>query len=349
MFKKISSEEIVDFSKNLAVMLKSGITINEALATLSDQASSRKLQEILKNVKKDVEMGTSLADAFAKEEKIFGKVFIVFLRAGEASGNLEKNLAFLADWMEHNNDLRKSINSATLYPKIVFSATLILGGGLAVFILPRLVPLFQQLNVQLPLFTRILMAIAFFLQKFWLVVLICLIALLIFFIFINKIRLIKRFFHSLYLKTPFIGKLLIEYQLALLSQIFSVLLRSGLTISESLDIAAEIPTNILYQESIGNCKKRVVRGTVFSETLKDYPQLYPKNMINILNTAERSGTLEESFFYLADFYSKEVNNRTKRLPVIIEPILLIFIGLALGFVALAIIMPIYQITKGFGH
>ncbi|MBU2263498.1 type II secretion system F family protein [Patescibacteria group bacterium] len=349
MLKSVSARQIIDFSKNLSVMLKSGITIDEALGLLIDQSKSRKFRNIVQQVKKDVEMGTSLGNAFGKHEDVFGRIFLVFLRAGEKSGTMETNLTFLADWMERNNDLKRDVNAATLYPKIVLTATFLLGGGLAVFILPRLSVLFSQLDIQLPIFTRILLAISLFVQQYWLVVLLAIIALILAFIFINKLKPVRRIFHWLYLRMPFVGEMLVDYQLALLSQLFHILLKSGLSINESLEIASEAPNNILYQESVENSRKRVIKGTAFSKALQDYPELYPKNMLSIIITGEKSGTLEDSFSYLAEFYSKEVNIKTKKLPTVIEPALLIIIGLILGFVAISIIMPIYQITRGFGQ
>ena len=349
IFNKISSQEKVDFTKNLAVMLKSGITINEALASLADQTKSGAFKKIIYKVKSELEMGTSLSESFAKEEKTFGKVFISLLKAGEASGTLEENLSFLADWLERNNDLRQEINAAMLYPKFVLAATFLLGGGLSVYILPNLVPLFDQLRVELPLPTKILLAFSLFISKFWSLVLIGIVGLIIAFILLNRLTSIRRFFHLFYIQMPFIGGLMTDYQIALISQLFFTLFKSGLSISETLGITGEAATNIHYQESIEKIKNRVGRGTTFSQALQDYPKLYPKNFINIVATGEKSGTLDTSFGYLSEFYSKEVRNKTKKLPTIIEPALLVFIALMDGFVALSIIMPIYDLTSGLSR
>lgn len=346
MFDAISSQERVDFAKSLAVMLKSGITINEALAALADQAKSKAFRKILLNIKNEVEMGTSLSEAFKKEEKIFGKIFISLIRAGETSGTLDENLFFLAQWLERSNDLNNEISTATLYPKIIFSATFFMGGSLAVFILPKLLPLFKQLKVELPLATRMLLYFSLFVQKFWAETLLAIFGLIIFFNLINRVRAVKSFFHLIYIRLPLFGNLMRDYQLALFCQVLFTLLKSGLPISESLDITAEAVTNVRYRETVEKIKKRVISGVHLSEAMKDYRNFYPPNLINIIAVGERSGNLENSFLYLAEFYSKEVAHKTKKLPTIIEPVLLIFIGLSVGFVALSIIMPIYQLTQG---
>lgn len=348
-FNKISSQERVDFTKNLAVMLKSGIAINEALASLEDQTKSKAFSKVIYKVKSEIEMGTSLSESFAKEEKVFGRVFISLLKAGEASGTLENNLSFLSDWLERDNDLRQEIKAATLYPKFVFSATFVLGGGLSVYILPKLVPLFDQLRVKLPFATRALLAFSVFVEKFWFLALAGIIGIIVGFVFLNKIKSVKRIFHLLYIRMPFIADLMVSYQLALISQLFSTLFKSGLSISETLGITGEAATNIHYQESIKKIRDRVGSGTTFSEAMSDFPKLYPKSFVNIAATGEKSGTLDNSFAYLSEFYSKEVKNKTKKLPTIIEPALLIFIALMVGFVAISIIMPIYELTRGLSQ
>jgi len=348
-FNNISPQERVDFAKNLAVMLKSGIPINEAMGSLASGVKSEKLRNVLNKVKSEIEMGTSLSRAFAREEKSFGGVFINLIRAGESSGTLDENLSFLADWLERNNDLKKEISAAMLYPKIIFVATFILAGGLAVFILPRIVPLFEQLHVELPLATRILLAFSLFIEKFWFWVALLILGIVVGLVLLIRITAVRRFVHFIYLNAPFLGKLAVDYQLALVSQLFSTLFRSGISIYESLDIVSKAATNIHYQESIEKLKERISRGTALADAMRDYPKLYPPSFVNIVAVGERSGSLGNSFVYLAEFYSKEMSNNAKRLPTVIEPLLLIFIGLIVGFVAISIITPIYELTRGLGQ
>jgi len=349
LFTNITSQERVDFTKNLAVMLKSGVTINESLNVLAEQSKSGAFRRIIQGVQREIEKGIPLSEAFAKEEKVFGAVSIALLRAGEASGTLEENLSFLADWLERNHDLREEINAATLYPKIVLAVALILGGGLAVFILPRLVPLFEQLQVELPLPTRILLASSVFIQQYWFLVLAIGIAAIIIFILLNRLRPVRRFLHLLYIKTPFLGSLLVDYQLALISQLLSTLLRSGLPIRESINITAGAATNLRYAESVRRIRERVEKGTTLSSAMQAYPQLYPKSMVSIIATGEKSGALDDSFVYLTEYYSKQVQHKTKKLPLTLEPILLVLIALVVGFVAISIIMPIYELTGSIGR
>jgi len=346
---KISSQEQVDFANNLAIMLKSGIAINEALGSLAEQAKSKRFKQIAQRIKGKAEKGISLSEAFSEEKGAFGGVFVSLIKAGEASGTLEDNLSFVADWLERNNDLKREMSAAMLYPKIVLAATFLLGGGLTVFILPRLAPLFQNLRVELPITTRILMAVSLFIQEFWLAVFLGIAGIIIAFTLLNRIYAVKRFLHLIYIKTPFLGNLMIDYELALISKLLSTLFRSGVSMSESLSVTSEAVLNLRYRESIAKMREKVLSGITLCAAMEEYRGLYPKNFISIVSVGEKSGTIENSFQHLTEFYSKEVSNKTKRLPTVIEPLLLIFIGLIVGFVAMSIIMPIYEITRSFSQ
>lgn len=343
-FSGIKIQERVDFAKNLAIMLHSGIAINDALTSLADQSSSSRFKRILYGVRDDIENGTPLSAAFDKEAKVFGRIFVSMIEAGEQSGTLQGNLQFLADWLSRSADLKREVGSATLYPKLVFGASILLGGGLAVFILPMLVPLFTGLDVELPLITKILLAVSMFIQKFWLVCAVGLVAGLFLFAYISRIPIIRKVLHLWYIRMPFIGSLLRDYQLALVCVLFSSLLKSGLSLNESVAIVSQASTNVHYQMALRKVQQNTEKGTTLSESMAQFQTFFPKIFARIVAVGEQSGTLVNSFEYLADFYTKEVNAQAKKLPTIIEPVLLVFIAGIVGFVALAIIMPIYELT-----
>lgn len=346
MFNKINQQEIVDFTKNLQIMLKGGISINEALQSLSQQTKSKHFRRAIFRAAKDVEMGSSFSSALEKERRIFGDIYISLIKAGEASGTLEDNLRYLNSWLERNNDLKKEISAAFMYPKIVLTIAFLVGGGLATIILPRLVPLFKNLRVELPPITKALIAVSVFLQNYWYAIFLGAALVIVGFILINKIKTVRSFLHAVYLKIPFFGNFISEYQLALISYLLHTLFKSGLAIQESVNIAAEASTNLKYKEAVFSIKERIIMGVSLSEAMRDYPNIFPLNFINIVAVGEKSGALDESFLNLADFYSKEVSDKTKKIPTVIEPILLLIIGVLVLMIALSIILPIYQLTRG---
>lgn len=344
IFQTVSPQERVDFAKNLAVMLKSGISINDALTELSEQSDSRAFSKIISQVQSDVENGTPLSQSFEKQKKHFGSIFVSLIKAGEESGTLQGNLQFLADWLSRSNDLRREVSAATMYPKLVLGAAVLLGGGLAVFILPKLVPLFTSLDVQLPIVTEWLLALSLWVQIYWVQAVFAAIATLVAIIYLNKFYGVRKIFHALYIRIPFIGDMLKNYQRALLTQLFSTLLKSGLSINESVYIVSHAVTNISYKETLEVIHSNVIKGTTLSASMKQYKSFFPNIMVSIVSIGENSGSLAQSFEYLAEFYTKEVSTQAKKLPTVIEPLLLVFIAAIVGFVALAIIMPIYELT-----
>jgi len=344
LFTLISVQERVDFAKNLSIMLRSGIAINEALTSLSQQTRSANFRHIIEKVRNDIENGTPLSVAFRKEVRVFGSIFVSMIKAGEQSGTLQGNLQFLADWLRRSADLKREVSGAMLYPKLVFGASILLGGGLAVFILPMLVPLFNGLDVELPWITKALLWIATFVHLYWMWSIAAVLFVVLFFVYLNRLPWCKYVFHGLYINMPVVGSLLRNYELALITQLFYSLLKSGLSLNESVEIVSEAAGNVHYKKTLARIKQEAEKGTTLSRSMKSYPRLFPILTINILAVGEESGTLTDSFEYLADYYTKEVNAQTKKLPTIIEPLLLVFIAVIVGFVALAIIMPIYELT-----
>ncbi len=348
LFNKVSLEEQIGFAKNLAVLLRGGVTINEAVDSLAGQAKPGLMQKILYRIKSRLEMGVSLASAISEEEGSFGKIFISLVEAGELSGSLAENLEFLSVWLERDSNLRKQINGVMLYPKIVLTAVVLLGGGLTIFILPKLVPMFTSLHVELPLITRIVLAISLFTQQYWLFVLAGAFFLWLTIFLIFKIQKMKFLYHKTLVFSPYIKQFVIGYQLALFSQLMGTLMKSGISIDEALEIAYVGTSNLYYKKVLKEMIDRVNKGISLVNTMQEYKELYPANSISVLAVGENSGTLEESFFKVSDFWTKEIIERTKLLPTIIEPVLLVFIALAVGLIAMSIILPIYKLTGNLG-
>ena len=346
LFKKISTTEKKDFIGALILLIKSGIPINEAFDILYKQTRSPILKKVFGKAKERTEKGTPIYQIF-EDDPNFESAFSSFIKAGEESGTLDQSLKFLVSWLERKQNLEREINSATLYPKIVIIFAVLMGAGLAFFVLPRLTLIFEALNTNLPLTSRILLHSSEFIQKHGLVVLLGIIAIIIIFYFINKIKAVRIFFDKMVLKIPIAGEFVRLHQLTVISQLISVLFGSGLVITKILDITSEAASNYSYKESLENIKKRIVRGDNFSSAINDYPKLYPDIYVNILTTGEATGSFTESFSYLADFFSAKLSEKNKQLPVILEPLILIIIGAFVAFIASAIILPIYQVTQGF--
>ncbi len=345
LFENISIQEKVDLVKNLGLLVKSGKPINESFELLARQAKSPAMKKALQEAKDKSEKGTPLHQIFEKNPN-FGKVFSSFIKAGEESGTLDQNLENLSKWLERNSQLKKDLGSATLYPKIIVTFAVLLGGALAIFVLPQLVPIFGTLDVELPLSTRILLFVSDLMRESGIYVIGGFIGFIVFIYLLMQLRPVKRAYDAIILKTPVMGIILKEYQLTIIAQLINTLFKSGLTINESLEIVSGSVTNIHYQEAIDGIKARVAKGTSFAETMEEYPDFFPDVFLSVVATGEETGSYGDSFGYLAEFFATRVTERTKKLPTVIEPLLLIAIGVFVAFIASAIILPIYEVTQG---
>ncbi len=337
-------QDQINFARDLAILLRSGVTLNESVQLLRTQAKSATMKKLLDEVANDVNRGTPLSTTLEKSSVRLRSVFISMVKAGEVSGTLVNNLLFLADWLERNLQLRQEVKSVTLYPKIVFTAAIMLGTGLAVFILPRLIPVFNGMKIELPLVTRVVLATAVFVKEYSIWIIFGVLVLFALFMTISKIKSTRRILQRIYLATPFFGSLVRAYELALYSQLMHVLLKSGLTINEAFEIASTESANVPFQDSFYYVKERLIKGVSLSDSISDFPKLYPGNFISIITVGEKTGTIEGSFESLAIYYNKEINTKTRNLPTVLEPILLIAIGIIVGVIALSIILPIYTLS-----
>jgi len=334
------------FTKHLGMMIKTGLPLRESVFEIREQTGSRKFKKILDDVISHLDNGESLADSLSKHPAAFDELFVNLIKAGEASGTLEENLKYLILQLEKNHDLKKKIKAALLYPILILSSTFVLVGVLAIYILPKLIPLFESFEIELPLPTRILLWALKVAQNYGLGIFILVLFFIFIFIFISRFRTVKKINHIIILRLPVMGKLNRNVNLAYFSRTLGTLIKSGIPIIEALNITANTLSNIIYQEQLKKSISRVQHGEEIASYLKTKPKLFPPVFSRMISIGEKTGKLDDSLLYLAKFYEKEVDDTARNFSTILEPLLLIFIGLIIGFIAVSIIMPIYQITHG---
>ncbi|MBT4850317.1 type II secretion system F family protein [Candidatus Parcubacteria bacterium] len=347
VFGKLKLLEKVMFAKHLSVMIQAGLSIDKALKVLADSGSplmSKKLNQILVDVRK----GHTLSDSLAKHKKDFDRLFVNMVAVGEKGGNLAKNLQLLSIQQRKSYELKSKIKSASVYPTLVIVAVVGLMIVISAVVLPKIVNFFTTLSVELPMTTKVFIVVASFMGDNWRWVLLGIIGLVILFRALLAIRQSRLVLHTVFLKLPITGKIVRNMNLALFCRTLGSLLDSGITIDKSLHIVSETVTSDVYRREIDIIYHKVLKGTALSDCLsKEY--YFPSIVRSMTQVGENSGKLGESLSYLSDFYESEVDHSTKNLSTALEPALLIFIGLIVGFVAMAIINPIYGLTSGVGR
>jgi type IV pilus assembly protein PilC len=332
------------FVKHLAMMIKTGLPLREAIVEIKEQTRSKKFKKVLDDIISQVDNGKSLADSLSRHPAVFDELFVNLIKAGEASGTLEDNLKYLALQLEKAHDLGKKIKAALLYPALILISTFGLVAALALFIMPKLIPLFESFDIELPLPTRILLWLIRIIQNYSLFVIFWVLFLALVFIFISRLRSVKTINHRIILKLPLIRKLNKNINLAYFARTLGTLVKSGVPIVEAFNITARTLSNVVYQEQLKKVTLRIQRGEAIATYFRKKPELFPPVFSRMISVGEKTGKLEESLFYLADFYENEVDSITKNISTVLEPFLLIIIGVLIGFIAVSIIMPIYEIT-----
>lgn len=342
-FGRVSLVQKALFAKHLSVALKAGLPIIESLEIARDSTTG-KLKKTLSKVLEAVKSGSSVSKAFNRYPKVFSGLFIGVTSAGEASGTLVENLENISIQLEKEKDLLSKIKGAMLYPIVVLGAAFILGLTMAFLVLPKITPLFEGLKMNLPFTTRALIWFSNFIQNNGLIFFISIVFFVVFLIWLVRQKFSRPITHYLLLKSPVVKKISRNTNIARFCRTLGTLLKSGLTIDQSLEITKNTVGNYYYKKVLEQIVPRIGKGGKLSENLDQFSNLFPIIVTKMIKVGEESGSLEEALFYLADFYEVEVNNATKSLSTIIEPVLLIIIGLVVAFLALSIITPIYEIT-----
>ena len=342
LFAGFSIKELTHFTKRLAFLIRSGVPILESLQLLHKQNRSSARGKILESVVDDVANGRTLSAGLGRYPKIFGNFTINVIRVGEMSGTLSQNLAYLALELEKRNVLKRKVIGALVYPAFITVATISIATLLTVFIFPKVMPIFISLNVKLPFTTRVLLFMSDFLRTYGLYVLGGLIVLgVAYFFALRKSDALRYFVARNILRLPLFGRLVQNYNMTNFSRTLSLLLRSGFNLSESLTVTADSTPNPVFKLECMRTREGVIKGERISQHFEKIPKLFPDMVSHMVAIGEKSGTLSDSLMYLAEHYEAEVDDTVKNLSSSIEPVLMIFMGLIVGFVAVSIITPIY--------
>lgn len=331
------------FSRHLAVMLSAGVPIIRALTVLAKQTKNTRFKGAILKVADDIRGGKRIADSLARHPGIFTNLYVSMVRSGDAAGNLTEVLELLADHLKKEHDLRSRIKGALMYPAVIVTAMGGIGALMMVMVVPKIAKIFEDLGTELPLSTRVVIGTSDFIADFWIFILVS----LPFFLYgVKKVSATKRgrrLLSWLFLRMPIVKGLTRKINSARFARTLSSLIEGGVPILEAVDIVKDTLSNVYYKESLEEIGKEVKRGTSLHEAVARFENIYPGLIVQMVEVGEETGALGDVLRRIAEFYEEEVDNATKNLSTVIEPILMLVIGLVVGIFAVSMIQPMYSL------
>ncbi len=346
LFNRVSFNDIVDFTRQLAIMLNAGLTIVAALDILKKQIKKEALKKLIEEIDKDIKAGIPLSSVLTNQKKLFSNLYISLVRSGEASGKLSDILLRLAENLEKQREFRKKLKGALIYPAVIVSAMITVMFIMITFVVPRMLNLYKDFNIELPVYTKILIAISSFSSTYWLLIVAFVAGLFFGLRFYLKTKKGKRLFDSLILRVPSLSNVVKMAALVDTTRTLAILIGSGVSILDSLDIVIETTNNQVYKESFQNIYDKIQKGGSLGRAL-DSEGIFPPILVQMAIVGENTGHLDDTLSRLSKYFEFESESAIKTVTTLIEPTVLIFLGLGVAFIVLAVITPIYKLTSSF--
>lgn len=340
---KVSFNDLVVTTRQLATMIESGLVLSEAIDILAEEQSNKKFKTVLEEISRDIKSGLELAQALAKHPQVFPAIYISLVRSGESSGKLDVVLSQLATTLEKDREFRNKIRGAMIYPALVVGMMVVVVVVMMVFVIPRLTSLYTQSNIQLPLPTKILIGTSsLFVNFWWLFLILTLVATVAFRRWIRTPEG-KYLLDAFLLKIPVVGKIVEGTSLTNFTRTFGLLVTAGIPLLDALTIVSEVIGNSVYKRAIQNTFRGVERGLTFSAQLES-DNTFPSIIPQMFRVGEETGKVDKVSFKMADYFEQESDQLLKNITVVIEPAILIILGIGVSFLVLSIILPIYKLT-----
>lgn len=343
-FQRVKGRDLALFTRQFATMINSGLSLTRCLGILTDQTESPALGRTIKMVLQDVEGGSSLSEALEKRPKVFSELYVSMVKAGEAGGILDDVLLKISDSLERSEELKRKIKSAMAYPILMFSMSLVLVFVMITFIVPVFANMFKTLGGELPLPTRILVNLSNAIRSYWFIF-IPLIILVIYGIR-RALRMdsVRYQFDRFKLRLPVFGKVSKEMSLSRFSRTLGVLTAAGVPILEALEVVEKAAGNLIMGEEVSRVRVRVKEGETVAKPLEQ-GKVFPPMVVQMIGVGEESGALDAMLLRIADFYDKEVTAKVESLTSLIEPLMLVVVGLVIGGILISLYLPMFKLAS----
>ncbi|MEN9604603.1 MAG: hypothetical protein RJB39_288 [Candidatus Parcubacteria bacterium] len=344
-FGRIKMMDKISFARNLGNMLDAGLSFTRAIAVLEKQTKNKKLKEVYQSISNDISAGKTFHEALQKYPKVFPQLFVFMVKAGEESGNLSESLKVIGNQLEKTYLLQKKVKGAMIYPAVIISVMIIIGIIMMMTVVPKLTQTFAELKTTLPASTRFVVAFSKLINNHFILFLMLVAAGIFGLVTLMKTKKGKRGFDWLVLRIPVIGRIVIESNTAKTTRTLSSLIGSGVNLIQSVEITRDVMQNSYYKDILDETIKVVEKGKSLGTVIEQNEKLYPVFVTEMISVGEETGKLSSMLQGVAVFYENEVEQKTKDLSTIVEPMLMVFVGAAVGFFAVAMITPMYSVMN----
>jgi type IV pilus assembly protein PilC len=345
MLGRVKSGDVVNFTRQLATMITAGLPLTDALSILEIQ-SRPALAKVIGEVSREIQGGANLADALGKHPNAFDKVYVSLIKAGESAGVLDRVLSRLADNLEKQRDFNNKVKGAMVYPIIIVTGMGIVGAIMVIFVLPKMLAVYQDFQAELPAATKVLLGFSNFVTNYWYLALIIAVALFGGSAFVMRKPEFRPYIDQLYFRLPVIGTLKKNIILTELTRTLSLLISTGILIVEALNIVENSLGNSIYEKTIREAALEVEKGVPLGDTLAR-SGVFPPILPQMVSVGEETGKLDEVLGRVSSYFEQEADVAVKGLTTALEPLIMIVLGVGVGFLIIAVIMPIYNLTSQF--
>ncbi len=347
LFNRVKLKDLMVFTRQLSTLTESELPLGKAMKIMHDQTKNPVLKEAVYQIFQDIESGLSLSQALERQNKIFSDFYINMIRSAEVTGGLENALSFLASYLEKETQWKGKIFNAMIYPAVLLVLFVIVAGIMVVVVFPKIKPLFEQSNAQLPMISQIVFGVGDFVStKWWLVLFIGFIVGYILYDYFKSPEG-KQVGGQLLLKLPIFGPMYQKIYIARFAQSFSILIKGGIPVAQAIEIAGDTIMNFVYRTLFQNMSQGVKEGAQFSDLLLSYERYFPAMVGQMTAIGETTGRMDDMMLKISDFYEREVNNVVGTLSELLQPILLVVMGVFVGLLFASILLPIYNLAQSF--
>ncbi len=342
---KVPLAELVLFTEELATLVNAGIPLTQSLNILGKQTTNTKLKATIEDLSKEINEGVALSAAMEKHPKAFNRLYVNMVKAGEIGGTLDKELMKLTEQLNKDHELRAKIKGAMTYPVVIVVGMVGAMIYMMLTIIPQLQDMFEELGGELPAATKVLIFLSDAITKYGIVTFFVIASIVYAFIYTkNHFVAFRRFLHRIILRIPVVGKLSAKINVTQFASTLGSLLSSGVNVTEALEIVGDSTSNLLFKEAIEDAARKVKNGINIGDALKTHT-IFPVLVTQMIAVGEETGSLDTILAKISEFYGREVDNMTRNLSTLLEPMIMIIIGVCVGFMMVAIITPIYSMSN----